>query len=197
VLDALRDLRALALSGAGEADTAVKTVTTSLAYLEKRAGQIRYADFAAAGYPLASGATESANKLVIEARLKGAGRHWAPAHVNPMAALRTVAASDRWAEAWPQIGAQRRRQARAQAATRRRARRAAAAPASVAAPAPRLTWAAGELCWRDSVPVPAPPAPPPTAPAGPRRPPVSHPWRRGHLSRRAASLARQTTRAEL
>ena len=44
---------------------------------------------------------ESANKLVVEARLKGAGMYWARASVNPMVALRTVACADRWPEAWP------------------------------------------------------------------------------------------------
>ena len=39
-----------------------------------------------------------------EARLKGAGMHWAPAPVDPMVALRTVECADRWAEAWPRLG---------------------------------------------------------------------------------------------
>ena len=34
--------------------------------LEKRKGQIRYAEFHAEGYPIGSGAVESANKLVVE-----------------------------------------------------------------------------------------------------------------------------------
>src|SRR6185503_18408234 len=78
VLAALRDLRAQVLSQAGDQSAAATTVTTSLAYLEKRPAQIQYATLAAAGYPIGSGATESANKVVIEARLKGAGMHWAP-----------------------------------------------------------------------------------------------------------------------
>jgi len=35
--------------------------------------------------------------------LKGSGMHWARAHVNPLVGLRTIACSDRWAEAWPRI----------------------------------------------------------------------------------------------
>ena len=50
---------------------ALKIVKTSLEYLEKRREQIRYAQFQAAGYPIGSGAVESANKLVVEQRLKG------------------------------------------------------------------------------------------------------------------------------
>jgi hypothetical protein len=49
-------------------------ITHSLGYLEKRLAQIQYATFAAHGYPLGSGSVESANKLVVEARLKR-GRH--------------------------------------------------------------------------------------------------------------------------
>ena len=63
-----------------------EVVAGSLAYLEKRREQIRYAEFAAQGYPIGSGAVESANKLVVETRLKGAGMHWAPEHVNPLVA---------------------------------------------------------------------------------------------------------------
>ena len=65
--------------------------------------QIRYAEFQAQGYPIGSGAVESANKLVVEARLKGSGMHWARAHADPMLELRTVVCSDRWEEVWPQI----------------------------------------------------------------------------------------------
>ena len=37
---------------------------------------------------------ESANKVVVQARLKGAGMHWEPTHVNPMLALRTAACNE-------------------------------------------------------------------------------------------------------
>jgi hypothetical protein len=51
------------------------------------------------------------NKLVVEARLKGTGMHWARPHVDPLVALRNIACSDRWEEAWPQISCELRRQA--------------------------------------------------------------------------------------
>ena len=84
-------------------DDEVKAVKGSLEYLEKRRGQIRYAEFHAEGYPIGSGAVESANKLVVEARLKGSGMHWARKNVDPMLALRTVVCSERWGEVWPEI----------------------------------------------------------------------------------------------
>ena len=90
LLENLRGLcRELGDSGEGDGG-ALKIVQTSLGYLEKRRDQIRYVEFQAEGYPIGSGAVESANKLVVEARLKGSGMHWARAHVDPMLALRTV-----------------------------------------------------------------------------------------------------------
>jgi hypothetical protein len=46
---------------------------------------------------------ESGNKVVVEARLKGAGMHWARPHINPMLALRNSLCSQRWQENWPQV----------------------------------------------------------------------------------------------
>jgi hypothetical protein len=87
-------------------------------YFTKRLAQVDYAAFQAAGYPIGSGSTESANKIVVEARLKGSGMHWARAHVDPLVALRTVACTNRWSEAWPRISAR----LRADADQRRRSR---------------------------------------------------------------------------
>jgi hypothetical protein len=69
------------------------------AYLLKREERMRYAQYQQDGWPIGSGIVESGNKVVMQARLKGAGMHWAPAHVNPMLALRTAACNDRWQEA--------------------------------------------------------------------------------------------------
>ena len=155
---------------------ALEVVTKSLAYLEKREDQLRYATFQQQGYPIGSGIVESANKLVVEARLKGAGMHWAPEHVNPLLALRTVACADRWADAWPQIVYQIRTQQRT-TATARRAARPPRPCAITTPPAP-------------TVPPPLPATtPPPRAPLsyGPGRPAPNHPWKRRFIvpSRRA------------
>jgi len=48
--------------------------------------------------------------LVVEARLKGSGMHWADGHVNPMLAIRNILCSDRWKEEWPKVAAQLRQQ---------------------------------------------------------------------------------------
>jgi hypothetical protein len=103
-------------------------------YLTKRLDQIQYARFQAHGFPIGSGSVESANKLVVEARLKGSGMHWARSHVNALVALRTIACADRWTEAWPRIESHLRQQARQQRRQRQRAhRRAQTAICSTAA----------------------------------------------------------------
>lgn len=101
---------------------------TALNYLTKRLSQIQYARFQAQGLPIGSGSVESANKLVVEARLKGSGMHWARSHVNAVAALRTVACSDRWTEAWPRIEAHLREQVRQKRRQRQRTHRQAPTP---------------------------------------------------------------------
>jgi len=169
--------------GQETARRALEVVRDSLTYLEPRVAQMRDAAFRAADYPLGSGSVESANKLLVEERLKGAGMHWERAHVNPMVALRTVAYGDRWAEAWPQITPQQREQARAVSAERRaaRAREAQAqAQAQVEAQADRpeaSTMQAGHPA------VPAQRASPLTPGQRPHKPGVNHPWRRGSVGR--------------
>jgi len=79
-------------------------------YLTKRNAQLAYADFQAHGYPIGSGMVESANKLVVEARLKGSGMHWERRNVTPMLALRGIACSGRWENAWSGIWQELRRQ---------------------------------------------------------------------------------------
>jgi hypothetical protein len=75
-------------------------VGEALTYLDKRVALMQYPAFAAAGWPIGSGSVESANKLVVEARLKGAGMHWARPNVNPLLVLRNATCNDRWDEAW-------------------------------------------------------------------------------------------------
>jgi hypothetical protein len=88
---------------------AVDVVIENLAYLEKRLKLMEYPNFQASGWPIGSGVVESGNKLVVEARLKGAGMHWARASVNAMLSLRNAVCNDRWEEAWQQSSAHIRR----------------------------------------------------------------------------------------
>lgn len=84
--------------------------SSNLAYLKKRTPQMQYPLFQAQGWPIGSGAVESGNKLVVEARLKGAGMHWDENHVNPMLAIRNILCSGRWTEDWPRIESRLRKQ---------------------------------------------------------------------------------------
>lgn len=84
-------------------------------YLQERLPQLAYADFRAAGYPIGSGAVESANKRVVEGRLKGGGMHWTVANANAVLALRGCLCSQRWDEGWEQIIRQRQRRVRGRA----------------------------------------------------------------------------------
>lgn len=93
-------------------------------YLRRRRRQITYADFQTQGYPIGSGMVESANKLVVEQRLKGAGMHWSRRNVTPMLALRAVLCTGEWEEVWPALWHHLCNQAHARARQRWRARRA-------------------------------------------------------------------------
>lgn len=190
------------------AATKLAAVTTAFQYLQPRGAALQYATFRALGYPIGSGTVESANKLVVEARLKGAGMHWARAHVDGRVALRTIVCSDRWEEAWPQIVRELRQQAQAQAAHQRQARRvrhqtaqsarlpAAARPPAAPVPPPRpacepacvleLPSGRHDEAWLS----------PPTGTLAeattatvPRRPAATHVWRRGHDARRPQPAA--------
>lgn len=172
VLLALRDLP---VATAASPPEAAKTRDEALSYLLARLPQLQYPDFLAKGYPIGSGAVESAGKLVVQARLKGTGMRWGRDHLNPMVALRTIGCSGRWAEAWPQITQHWRAQTRQHQHDRwlRRHPPAAAAPAGAeptpARPAPkRIHLASAAQKLRDH------PQHPPRIKDG--HPTNDHPW---------------------
>ena len=136
---------------------------SALAYLEKRVDQMDYPAYQRVGWPIGSGSVESANKVVVEARLKGAGMHWADHHVNPMLSLRNAVCSDRWGEAWPEITAYHHQQ-RQQRYCERAKQRTIVPPPPPLPPRP--------------APEPVKTASPPATPQEPWRPAPDHPWRR-------------------
>lgn len=91
VLTALR-----ALPASSERDTADR-------YLTPRRHMLQYDHDRGQGWPLGSGAVESANKLVVEARLKRSGMHWQRDRADVMVGLRALDASHRWSQVWPRI----------------------------------------------------------------------------------------------
>lgn len=158
-----------------------------LEYLSRRVKQMQYPAFQAAGWPLGSGVVESANKVVVEGRLKGAGMRWAREHVNPMVALRTVVYSDRWDEAWGEITralCEEEREGRTRRRQQRRARRVCQeagscghAPVTHAAPIVQTVVPAQVARAQPRGAVQA---------SEPGRPAADHPWRRAWSKRRQA-----------
>lgn len=63
-------------------------------YLEKRETRMQYPLYQQQGWSIGSGIVESGNKVVMQARMKGAGMHWETVHVNPLLALRTAICND-------------------------------------------------------------------------------------------------------
>ncbi len=175
VLQTLSDMQHELEGGAAAPETLAR-VQTAIHYLAKRRAQMEYARFQAAGYPIGSGSVESGNKVVVEARLKGAGMHWEREHVNPMVALRNLLCSARWEEDWPQIATRLRTEYLKQRQQRQRVR------------------------WRQRhAPINSPVAPPKPEPVKspdrmhtvshtekakqPYRPPANHPWRHSPIGR--------------
>ncbi len=97
-----------------------------LTYLQKREAHMQYPIYQEAGWPIGSGSVESANKVVVEARLKGAGMRWGRQHVNPMLVLRNAVCNRQWPETWTASRAHRRafRTSRRQADSQQRLTRA-------------------------------------------------------------------------
>lgn len=149
-----------------------------LHYLEKRDTFMDYPAYRAAGWPIGSGMVESGNKVVMQARLKGAGMRWEPTHVNPMLALRTAICSDRWDEAWHETANERR----SQLATKRQLLATARFESLISSLMLLL------LRFRPPLPRPSsPPSPLVSVPAatlpGSCRPSASHPWKRSPACR--------------
>ena len=199
LLSNLRELRK-ELEAAGGGDTeAVKVVKGSLEYLGKRQEQIRYAQFQAMGYPIGSGAVESANKLVVEARLKGSGMHWSREHVNPMVALRTIVCSDRWEETWPRISQKIREKAKEHGAGRR-AKPSPEDPFCIGAAPTSVNTGPPSRCKRAPAKENTKKKPAQVAklPGDGHRPPAAdHPWRRMAVGRSGSSKPSQLPGAKI
>ncbi|MBF6613727.1 MAG: hypothetical protein IVW55_11425 [Chloroflexi bacterium] len=193
VLEHLRSLRV--------AHQECQALATNLAYLEKREAQMQYPRFLKEGWPIGSGVVESANKLVVEARLKGGGMHWEGAHVNPMLGSRTVVCNDRWSRDWPIITAWQRQQAREckvdkqESKARNKGNKGKPEPVQQALHLHIESIQKALVCTATaaSKPEPAPPSSVPnlssqhihcsTEPKPPWRPAPDHPWRRSPIGR--------------
>jgi hypothetical protein len=152
-------------------------VQEHLGYLRKRAALMQYQDYRRAGWPLGSGMVESANKIVVEARLKGAGMHWHPTHVNPMLALRNGVCNDRWQEMWQACITEQFRRRRAQQQLRATLRYQQALSGCML-----LLLRFLSPTSKPTIPSSRSLAPAATLP-GSSRPSAHHPWKRGPACR--------------
>lgn len=185
VVQTLRDMQHELEGGAASSET-LDQVRTAVQYLEKRRGQMDYARFQAAGYPIGSGSVESGNKVVVEARLKGAGMHWARPHVDPMVALRDVLCRDRWEQDWPQIAMRLREQSlhkRQQQQRARWAQRRTAATASSSVPSISPAYPEPSNAQPVKVATIKRNASLAQQAKQPYRPPANHPWRHSPIGR--------------
>lgn len=73
-------------------------VRQAVGYIFHNRHRMDYAAFRQAGYPIGSGAIESACKTVVQARMKQAGMRWSRTGAQAMLALRCLLLSDRWDE---------------------------------------------------------------------------------------------------
>ena len=177
VLADLAELAGAACDGRypNAAASAGQVIEDCLGYLGSRRAQIRYAHFVAQGYPIGSGSVESANKVLVEARLKGSGMRWARANVNRVLVLRCLVRNERWTEAWPGIWhGLRQRQRRPPQLRPPQLRPPQPRPPAVASPA--------EPPAEPPAASPAEPLPPPRLPRTKTvvngKPTAEHPWRR-------------------
>ncbi len=93
----LQQLRAWSLAGTAPVKSAA---TSQLGFFESRTELLDYPGIRDAGLPIGTGNAESANRHVIQERMKGPGMFWGTHHVNPMLALRCASSSGRWTESW-------------------------------------------------------------------------------------------------
>lgn len=144
-----------------------------LGYLRKRLSLMQYPVFRRAGWPIGSGMVASANKVVVEARLKGTGMRWERKNVNPMLTLRNGVCNHRWQETW-HVACQQRRQLIAQ----KRRDRVVSHPETVPV-APQV--ASGTPS--PARPTPLLPSDPPAMIPGTSKPSKDHPWKRSPACR--------------
>jgi hypothetical protein len=73
-----------------------------LTYFGNQRRRMKYDEYRAAGYPIGSGAVESANRHVVGVRVKQAGMRWLEPGIKGVLALRAMLRSQRWSQWWDQ-----------------------------------------------------------------------------------------------
>ena len=157
-------------------------VQEKLTYLQKREAHMQYPTYQQVGWPIGSGSVESANKLVVEARLKGAGMRWHRQNVNPLLVLRNAVCNREWKQTWEVSVAHRQalRAQQRQATSQQRLERASWFLVVWGVRVYRLSHPSGAAC-------PAPTVVESLAEQSIRRPGSGYSWRKPFLRRPPSS----------
>jgi hypothetical protein len=74
----------------------LKDVTTACHYLENNAERMRYDEYLAEGYPIASGVIEGACRHLVKDRMERSGMRWGLTGAESILTLRALSVSDQW-----------------------------------------------------------------------------------------------------
>jgi hypothetical protein len=74
----------------------LKDVTTACNYLENNAERMRYDEYLAAGYPIASGVIEGACRHLVKDRMERSGMRWGQEGAESILTLRALQVSELW-----------------------------------------------------------------------------------------------------
>lgn len=75
-----------------------QTLTQVCAYLSKNRERMRYDEYLAKGYPIASGVIEGACRHLVKDRMERAGMHWTPVGAQAMLDVRSTYVNGDWEE---------------------------------------------------------------------------------------------------
>lgn len=79
-------------------------LSTSITYFENNQHRMQYAKYQKLGYPIGSGVTEAACKVVVKQRLNGSGMRWNLVPVENMLLLRgLICTNGRWEQFWNHV----------------------------------------------------------------------------------------------
>ncbi len=73
-----------------------KTIAQICGYFKKNQERMRYDEYLAAGYPIASGVIEGACRHLVKDRMERAGMHWTPTGAQAMLNVRSVYVNGEW-----------------------------------------------------------------------------------------------------
>jgi hypothetical protein len=82
----------------GLAGAKKRTMRTVGGYLEANRERMRYHEYLAAGYPIASGVVEGACRHLVKDRMERAGMHWTIPGAQAMLDVRSIHVSGLWEE---------------------------------------------------------------------------------------------------